>query len=91
MKIRMIHIGYGSYVSGQRVVSVVNPESAPVKRMIQEAKEERRLVDATFGKKTRSVMITDSDHLILSALTTEEICRLFHTEDDAEAEEAEDA
>ena len=91
MKIRMIHIGYGSYVSGQRVVSVLNPESAPVKRMIQEAKEERRLVDATFGKKTRSVMITDSDHLILSALTTEEICHLFHTEDDGQAEEDEDA
>ena len=90
MEIRMIHIGYGSYVSGQRVVSVVNPESAPVKRMIQEAREERRLVDATFGKKTRSVMITDSDHLILSALTPDSLCRRFQAEESAEPEEEED-
>ncbi len=65
MSFDLIRIGNGNYVSGERIVAVINPDSAPVKRMIQEAKEERRLIDATFGKKTRSVIITDSDHVIL--------------------------
>ena len=75
MDIKLVNVGYGNYVSGERMIAVVSPESAPIKRTIQEAKEERRLIDATFGKKTRAVIITDSDHLILSALTTERIMR----------------
>lgn len=66
-----INIGFGNLVSAERVISVVSPESAPVKRMIQEAREIGKLVDATQGRKTKSVILTDSDHVVLSYLTTE--------------------
>ena len=79
----MINVGYGNFVASGRMVAVISPESAPVKRLIQEAKEERRLIDATFGKKTRSVIIADSDHVVLSALTPERITKRF-----ADGEEA---
>ena len=69
----LINIGFGNLVSAERVISVVSPESAPVKRMIQEAREIGKLVDATQGRKTKSVILTDSDHVILSYLTTENI------------------
>ena len=73
MDLDLIHIGNGNYVSGNRIIAVVNPESAPVRRTIQDAREERRLIDATFGKRTRSVIITDSDHVILVALEPEAV------------------
>lgn len=69
----LINIGFGNLVSAERVISVVSPESAPVKRMIQEAREIGKLVDATQGRKTKSVILTDSDHVVLSYLTTESI------------------
>ena len=83
MDIKMVNIGYGNFVSGERIIVVVSPESAPVKRIIGEAKEERRLIDATCGKKTRAVIITDSDHVILSALTTERIMKRSASEEDS--------
>ena len=61
-----VNIGFGNLVNAERVISVVSPESAPVKRMIQEAKSSGSLIDATHGRKTLSVIITDSDHVILS-------------------------
>ncbi len=67
----LINIGFGNLVSAERVISVVSPESAPVKRMVQEAREIGKLVDATQGRKTKSVILTDSDHVILSYLTTD--------------------
>ena len=70
---RLINIGYGNMVMDSRIISVVAPESAPVKRIIQEAKERGMCIDATYGRKTQSVIITDSDHVILSALSTENI------------------
>lgn len=70
---RLINIGYGSMVSSSRLVSIVSPESAPVKRIIQEARQDRRLVDATYGRRTRAVLIMDSDHVILSAIQPETI------------------
>ena len=68
---KLINIGFGNMVSAQRVVAVVSPESAPIKRMIQESRERGMLIDATYGRKTASVFIMDSDHVILSALPPE--------------------
>ena len=68
---KLINIGVGNLVSDIRIVSIVLPESAPVKRLIQEAREKGMLIDATYGRKTKSVIVTDSEHIILSALPPE--------------------
>ncbi len=70
---KLINIGFGNLVSDIRIVSIVLPESAPVKRLIQEAREKGMLIDATYGRKTKSVIVTDSEHIILSALPPEAI------------------
>ena len=68
---KLINIGFGNLVSDIRIVSIVLPESAPVKRLCQEAREKGMLIDATYGRKTKSVIVTDSEHVILSALSPE--------------------
>ena len=68
---KLINIGFGNMVSGDRLIAIVSPESAPIKRIVQEARERGMLVDATYGRRTRAVIITDSDHVILSALQAE--------------------
>lgn len=68
---RLINIGFGNIVSADRLVAMVSPESAPIKRMIQESRDKGMVIDATYGRRTRSVIITDSDHIILSAVQTE--------------------
>jgi len=73
MAIKLVNIGYGSIISANRVISIVGPESAPIKRMIQEARESNKLVDATYGRKTRSVIVMDSDHVILSGMQPETV------------------
>lgn len=74
---QMLNIGYGNMVSADRIIAVVSPDSAPIKRMIQEGRERGMLIDASFGRRTRSVLIADTDHVILSALPPETIaCRL---------------
>jgi extracellular matrix regulatory protein A len=80
---KLINIGYGNIVSAQRVVTIVNPDSAPIKRMIQEAKEKGNCIDATLGRRTRAVIITDSDHLVLSAIQPETIANRFSEKEDA--------
>ena len=70
---KLINIGFGNMVSSSRVLTVVSPESAPIKRIIQEAKERSMLVDATYGRRTRAVIIMDTDHVILSAIQPETI------------------
>ncbi|MDP4120125.1 MAG: DUF370 domain-containing protein [Bacillota bacterium] len=70
---KLIHIGFGNMVSLERIVAVVSPDSAPIKRIIAEAKEKSILIDASYGRKTKAVIIADSDHVILSALTPEKI------------------
>ncbi len=65
---KLINIGFGSMVSAERLVAIVSPDSAPIKRMVQEARERGTLIDATFGRKTKAVLIMDSDHVILSGL-----------------------
>mgnify|MGYP002287228785 CR=1 FL=1 len=68
---RLINIGFGNMVSANRLVAIVSPESAPIKRIIQDAKERGTLIDATYGRRTRAVLITDSDHVVLSAVQPE--------------------
>ncbi len=68
---KLINIGFGNIVSAGRIVAVISPESAPVKRIITEAREKGMLIDATYGRRTKSVIVCDSDHIILSAVQTE--------------------
>ena len=70
---RFINIGFGNVVAAQRILAVLSPDSAPIKRMIQEAKERGMLVDASFGRSTRSLLLMDTDHVILSALGPEQL------------------
>ena len=70
---RFINIGFGNVVAAQRILAVLSPDSAPIKRMIQEAKERGMLVDASFGRSTRSVLLMDTDHVILSAQGPEQL------------------
>lgn len=70
---KLINIGYGNLVSAGRVIAIVSPESAPIKRMVQDARDSGSLIDATYGRRTRAVIITDSGHIILSAIQTETI------------------
>ena len=76
-----VNIGFGNLVNASRVISVVSPESAPVKRMIQEAKSSGMLIDATHGRKTMSVIITDSDHVLLSYLDLKQIAQKFNAKE----------
>lgn len=81
---KLINIGFGNAVNASRILAVVSPDSAPVKRLIQEAKEQRLLIDATQGRRTRAVVITDSDHVILSYLQAETIMSRFNGDGSAE-------
>ena len=71
--LRLVNIGFGNIVSADRLIAIVSPESAPIKRIVQEAREAGRLIDATCSRRTRAVIITDSDHVILSAIQPETI------------------
>lgn len=70
---KLINIGFGNMVSDEKIISIVSPDSAPIKRIVQEAKEKSVLVDATFGRKTKAVIITDSETVVISALSPEVI------------------
>jgi len=70
---KLINIGFGNTVSSEKIVAIVSPDSAPIKRMVQEAKDNGNAIDATFGRKTRAVIIMDSDHIVLSAVQAETI------------------
>ncbi len=72
---KLINIGFGNLVSSERMLTVVSPDSAPVKRMVQEAKERSMLIDASFGRRTKAVLVMDTDHVILSALSPDAIAR----------------
>ena len=87
---KLINIGYGNMVSADRVIAIVSPESAPIKRMVQDARDSGSLVDATYGRRTRAVIITDSGHLILSAIQTETISNRILGGNDSAAEKEED-
>jgi len=81
---RLVNIGFGNIVSADRLIAIVSPESAPIKRIIQEARESGRLIDATCGRRTRAVVITDSDHIILSAIQPETVANRMDTHDEPE-------
>ncbi|WP_178723211.1 extracellular matrix/biofilm regulator RemA [Clostridia bacterium] len=88
---KLINIGFGNMVSANRLVAIVSPESAPIKRIIQDAKDRGTLIDATYGRRTRAVLVTDSDHVILSAVQPETVAnRLSDREEDDEEELEED-
>ena len=70
---RLINIGFGNMISSSRLVTIVSPESAPIKRIMQDARDRGRLIDATYGRRTRAVIVMDSDHVILSAIQPETI------------------
>ena len=79
MAIQLINIGFGNIVSANHIIAIVSPESAPIKRIIGEAKEGGRLIDATYGRRTRSVIITESNQIILSAIQPETVAHRFIT------------
>lgn len=81
MDIRLVNIGFGNIVSGNRIIAIVSPESAPIKRVVNQARERGMLIDATYGRRTRAVIIMDSDHVILSAVQPETVAnRLYNKE-----------
>ena len=86
---KLINIGFGNMVSANRLVAIVSPESAPIKRIIQDAKERGSLIAAPYGRRTRAVLIMDSDHVVLSALQPETVAARFAG--DSEEGETEDA
>jgi len=73
----LVNIGYGNMVTASKVVAVLSPDSAPMRRLKEEAKEQKRLLDATQGRKTRAIIVTDSDHVILSAVQVETLMQRF--------------
>ena len=76
----LVNIGYGNAVSSDKIVAIVAPSSAPIKRIITDARDANRLIDATYGRKTRAVIITDSNHVVLSALQAETVATRFSAE-----------
>ncbi len=88
MDIKLINIGFGNIVSANRIISIVSPESAPIKRLIQEARDKGMLIDATYGRRTRAVIITDSDHIILSAVQPETVSHRLTNKNVSNAEVA---
>lgn len=88
----LVNIGYGNMISTQRLIAVVSPDSAPIKRMVSEARDRSMLIDATFGRKTRTVLIMDSDHVVLSGIPLEKLApRLGVDPTELEEEKEEDA
>ena len=84
---KLINIGFGNMVSANRLIAIVSPESAPIKRIISEARDRATLIDATYGRRTRAVIITDSEHVILSAVQPETIGNRFSSGEEDEDDE----
>ena len=87
MELQLINIVFGNIVSAQRIVTIIGPESAPIKRIIQEGKEKGVVIDATYGRRTRAVLIMDSGHIVLSALQPETIANRLEHNDEGDMEE----
>ncbi|SFA74961.1 MULTISPECIES: extracellular matrix/biofilm regulator RemA [unclassified Bacillus (in: firmicutes)] len=82
MSIKLINIGFGNIASANRIISIVSPESAPIKRIIQDARDRGSLIDATYGRRTRAVIVMDSDHVILSAVQPETVAHRLTDRDE---------
>ncbi len=87
MGAKLVNIGYGNFASAARLIAIISPDSAPVKRIVQEARDSRSLIDATYGRRTRAVLIMDSGHVILSAVQPETVA---HRLDEPEEEDSDD-
>ena len=87
---KLINIGFGNIVTTDKVVAMVSPESAPIKRIIQESRDKGMLIDATYGRRTRSVIVTDSEHVILSAIQTETLANRLGDKDVSLVQEDDD-
>ena len=87
---KLINIGFGNMISAGRLVAIVSPDSAPIKRMVQEARDRGTLIDVTYGRRTRSVLIMDNDHLVLSALQPDTVASRLESREAPEAEEDEE-
>ena len=87
---KLLNIGFGNMISAGRLVAIVSPDSAPIKRMVQEARDRGTLIDATYGRRTRSVLIMDNDHLVLSALQPDTVASRLESREAPEAEEDEE-
>ena len=87
---RLINIGFGSMIAAQRVLAIVEPDSAPIKRVVQEARERGMLIDASYGRKTKSVILMDTDHVILSAITPEAVSTRWTDKQNTHYEEEEE-
>ena len=84
---KLINIGFGNMVSANRLLAVVGPESAPIKRIIQDARDKGSLIDTTYGRRTRAVIITDSDHVILSAVQPETVAGRLEDDDEDDSDD----
>ncbi len=87
---KLVNIGFGNMVSANRMIAIISPDSAPVKRIIQDARERGNLIDATQGRRTRAVIVTDSDHIILTYLQTETLANRIAEENSIDDEDEED-
>lgn len=87
---KLINIGFGNMVSASKLIAIVSPESAPIKRIIQDARDRGSLIDATYGRRTRAVIVMDSDHVILSAIQPETVANRAVEHEEEEEEVAED-
>lgn len=81
MPIKLINIGFGNIVAANRIIAIVSPESAPIKRLINEARDRGMLIDATYGRRTRAVIVADSEHVILSAVQPETVKHRLHSKE----------
>ena len=86
---QLINIGFGNIVSANRIISIVSPESAPIKRLVQEAKDSKMAIDATYGRRTRAVIIMDSEHVVLSAVQPETVASRLENNNDNDENESE--
>ena len=84
---KLLNIGFGSMLAQSRVLSILSPDSAPIKRIVQEARDRGMLIDASYGRKTKAVLLMDTDHVILSALPTETLCARWMDRPEPETEE----
>ena len=86
---QLINIGFGNMVSSARLIAIVSPESAPIKLIVQDAREQGRLIDATYGRRTRAVIVMDSDHVILSAVQPETVAARLNDNEEEQAQDEE--
>lgn len=86
MDIKLVNIGFGNIVAANRIIAIISPESAPIKRIIQEAREKGVLIDATYGRRTRAVIVTDSAHVILSAVQPETVANRLSSKETSDEE-----